>query len=107
VLDPAAILAQVEATRHLDAAAAADELGQACPAEQAIPTILALLQRFAADPETALIENVMAGGDSAARALTLGMILGARHGKDGIPARWREGLTNAPRIEAFLTKLPA
>lgn len=107
VLSPTEILARVEATRHLDTSAAADELGQACPAEQAIPTILAILQRHAADPETALIENVMAGGDSAARALTLGMILGARYGKDSIPARWREGLVHAPRIEAFLTKLPS
>lgn len=104
-LAPVVLLAKVEKVKDRDALAAADELGQACPAEQALPTILALLQRFAHDPETALIENVMAGGDSAARGLALGMILGARHGRAIWPARWLGSLTNAPRVEALLARI--
>ncbi len=104
-LSPSEILSRVEATRSLSTAAAAKELGLACPAEQSLPTTLALLRRYPDDLETALIENVMAGGDSAARALALGLILGARHGKEAIPTRWVDGLINAPRIEAFLGKL--
>lgn len=104
-LNPTEILEKVAATRDLDASAAARALGLACPAPQALPTTLALLQRYPNDLETALIENVMAGGDSAARALTLGMILGARHGREAIPTRWIAGLESGPRIEAFLNKL--
>jgi ADP-ribosylglycohydrolase len=47
----------------------------------------------------------MAGGDSAARALVLGMVLGAQSGKQALPERWVEGLKSAPRVEAFLGKI--
>jgi ADP-ribosylglycohydrolase len=102
VLIPAEILRKVDQVKHLDAAAAADHLGLACPVATALPTVLALLQRYPDDLENALIENVMAGGDSAARGLALGMILGARHGKAAVPQRWIEGLKCAPEIDSFV-----
>ncbi|MGA2940205.1 MAG: ADP-ribosylglycohydrolase family protein, partial [Syntrophobacteraceae bacterium] len=39
----------------------------------------------------ALVENVMAGGDSAARGLVVGMILGAHLGFEAIPSEWLSG----------------
>ncbi|MDB6074567.1 MAG: hypothetical protein JWO89_2207, partial [Verrucomicrobiaceae bacterium] len=38
------------------------------------------------------IENVMAGGDSAARGIFIGAVLGWLHGEQGIPEAWRNGL---------------
>lgn len=105
VLAPAEFLTRVEATRPLDARAAAAKLGLACPAEQALPTVIALIARFPDDVESAFIENVMAGGDSAARGLVLGLILGARHGRSALPQRWIEHLAAAARITTFTEKL--
>ncbi len=105
-LDVRAMLQRVEASLSLDTAAAAKSLGLACPAPQALPTLLMLLARYGHDLETALIENVNAGGDNAARALALGMILGAQHGQSRIPARWLSSLEAAPRVETFLQSLP-
>lgn len=99
------ILRKVAETRSLETKAAAEELGQACPTEQALPTVLSLLARYPDDLETALIENVMAGGDSAARGLALGMVLGARVGQSEIPPRWIEGLKAKAQVDEFLSKL--
>lgn len=96
---------RVEATKGLEIGAAAMELGLACPAPQALPTLLMLLEHCGDNFENAVIENVMAGGDNAARALAVGMILGAKFGKDGIPDRWLQGLEAAPRVEKFLSTL--
>jgi ADP-ribosylglycohydrolase len=104
-LTPKEYLARVVETQSLDIRAAADELGQACPAEQALPTVIALISRYSDDVETALIENVMAGGDSAARGLTLGLLLGAQHGRSALPPRWVAKLKDSAKIEKFLRGL--
>jgi ADP-ribosylglycohydrolase len=101
-LDVPAVLQKVKETGSLETTAAAKSLGLACPAPQAVPTLFMLLDRCGGEFETALIENVMAGGDNAARGLALGMILGVMHGKSAIPERWLQGLEAAPRIDAFL-----
>jgi ADP-ribosylglycohydrolase len=106
-LDVRAMLQRVEATRSLELAAAAKSLGLACPAPQALPTLLMLLDRCGDDFEKALIENTNAGGDNAARGLALGMVLGAMHGKSRIPERWLRGLRTARRLDAFLHGLPS
>lgn len=93
---------RVEEVRGQDAGAATKELGLACSVPQALPTVVLLLDRGGEGCEEALIENVMAGGDSAARGLALGMILGAHHGKARLPERWLHGLAAASRIDAFL-----
>ena len=104
-LDVRAMVQRVEATRSLELAAAAKSLGLACPAPQALPTLLMLLDRCGDDFETALIENANAGGDNASRGLALGMVLGAMHGKSRIPERWLRGLRAASRLDAFLHSL--
>jgi ADP-ribosylglycohydrolase len=62
--------------------------GQMCETGAAFPSVVHLIAKHQDDLEKALIENVMAGGDSAARGMILGMILGAFHGYDGIPDEW-------------------
>jgi ADP-ribosylglycohydrolase len=45
----------------------------------------------------------MAGGDNCARALALGLLLGAAQGVEAIPARWRAGLRAASQLDVFLS----
>ena len=101
-LDPRTYLRRVENVRDLSTEKAVDELGQSCPLEKALPAVFAILLRHGDNPEAALIENVMAGGDSAARGLVLGIILGAAHGLRALPVRWTAPLLARPQIEGFL-----
>ncbi|MDB6006804.1 MAG: hypothetical protein JWR15_3791 [Prosthecobacter sp.] len=78
------------------------QLGRACPIPQALPAVLWLVRHYGKSFETATIENAMAGGDNCARALALGMLLGAAHGVEAIPAAWREGLLAKPLLDGFL-----
>jgi ADP-ribosylglycohydrolase len=80
---------------------AVESFGASCPVEKALPASLAILWRHGDDPERALIQNVMAGGDSAARGMFIGALLGAAHGQRGIPARWIEKLRAGPKVESF------
>ena len=80
---------------------AVESFGASCPLEKALPASLAILWRHGDDPERALIQNVMAGGDSAARGMFIGALLGAAHGRRAIPARWIEKLHAAPKVESF------
>jgi ADP-ribosylglycohydrolase len=50
------------------------------------------------DYKQAMVENVMAGGDSSARGILAGMILGAAHGMTAIPETWVAGMTAGQRI---------
>lgn len=102
VLKPEPWLQKAEALGHLSVPEAVGELGQSCPLDKALPSVFAILLKHGDDPETALIENVMAGGDSAARGLVLGMLLGAAHGRRGLPDRWISPLLARPRLESFL-----
>lgn len=104
-LDAKTLLERVEATRSMTVLAAAKTLGLACPAPQALPTVVMLMERCGDDLENALIENVMAGGDNAARGVALGMLLGAKHGRSAIPEGWLRELEAGPRVEEFLSSI--
>jgi len=88
--------------RDLPVTEAVEELGQSCPIEKSLPSIFAILLRHSDSLEEALVENVMAGGDSAARGLVLGTILGAALGRRAVPERWIQSLQSRSRIESFL-----
>jgi ADP-ribosylglycohydrolase len=80
--------------------------GQVCEAESALPSVVHLLAKYESDTKNGLIENVMAGGDSAGRGMIVGMILGAYHGESsGIPHEWMTGLKAYERIVACLEKI--
>ena len=49
----------------------------------------------------------MAGGDSAARGLITGAMLGAYHGIGAIPKRWIKDLKAHDRIVSLLDKIDA
>lgn len=53
------------------------------------PVVLWLLLTYRDDPEQALVQAVMAGRDADTIAAMLGNMLGALHGTDAFPDRWR------------------
>jgi len=63
---------------------AAAHFGRACPLPEAIPLVVALL-REEAEYAPSLRRNILAGGDSAGRAVVLGAVLGAAR---GVPEDW-------------------
>jgi ADP-ribosylglycohydrolase len=81
--------------------------GQMCDVSAGFPGVIHLVAAYPQDYEAALIANVMAGGDSAARGLLAGTLLGAGLGLDRIPARWRDALVARARIQRLLDRLAA
>ena len=79
--------------------------GQDCHTPNAFPSIIHLICRYENDLKEALVQNVMAGGDSAARGMAVGIILGAHQGMDAIPVEWIEGLKKGPEIERLLASI--
>jgi hypothetical protein len=55
--------------------------------------------------EESLIQNVMAGGDSAGRGLLAGLVLGAWGGRAAIPDRWLSDWAAAAEINALLDQI--
>ena len=79
--------------------------GQMCEAGSALPSVIHLLTTYENDLKNGLIENVMAGGDSAARGMIVGMVLGAYHGENsGIPDKWINDLKGYDRIVEYLER---
>lgn len=64
------------------------QLGLSCDISGALPLALGLALRFENDPAKALTTNALLGGDSAARGLVMGLLLGAKHGASIWPERW-------------------
>jgi ADP-ribosylglycohydrolase len=85
--------------------AAIGDFGQMCEVGAAFPATIHLIFKYEHDFKDALVENVMAGGDSAARGLLAGMVLGAYHGLHAIPRQWLDGLTAADRIAGLLAQI--
>jgi ADP-ribosylglycohydrolase len=85
-----------------DLAAQAGDLGLGCGVDGAFPITLAVAFRHEADPVEALSANAMLGGDSAARGMLLGLLMGARHGEAAFPVKWRKELRALEKIERLL-----
>jgi ADP-ribosylglycohydrolase len=79
--------------------------GQMCEISAAFPGVIHLVARYENDLRSALIENVMAGGDSAARGMITGMLLGAFNGPSAIAANWLEKLAAREIIIALLSDI--
>lgn len=76
---------------------AVGELGQACTISGALPATIYIILKYEDDYRKAMIANVMAGGDSAARGLLAGMIIGA-YREDTIPKEWLEEMSSLERV---------
>lgn len=81
------------------------EFGQACSFQVAFPSTIHLIVKYEDDLKEALIENVMAGGDSSARGMLVGLVLGAYAGLDAIPEDWWLQMNEYNCIENLLSQL--
>lgn len=79
--------------------------GQTCHTQEAFPGVVHLIARYQNDLKEALIQSVMAGGDSAARGMIVGMVLGAYLGPDALPQQWVDDLRQKDRIFELLGRL--
>jgi len=92
-------------SRERDTRATIAEFGQTCSVEAGLPGAVHLIARYTDDFKTAMVENVIAGGDSSARGMMAVMVLGAAHGMGAIPATWQAGMTAKQRINSLLDHL--
>ncbi len=90
-----------------DTREAALEFGQGCSVGSALPLAIHLIAKYEGSLRDALVENVAAGGDSAARGMVVGMVLGAFHGRDAIPDRWIQDLRSYRETCMLLEDLEA
>ncbi len=95
------------ASTQIETRDAAVRFGQHCPASAALPLTVHLIAKYEGSLRSALVANTGTGGDSAARGMLTGMVLGAFHGRDGIPDGWAEDLVAYREINALLEDLEA
>ena len=81
------------------------DFGQMCEIPVALPGVIHLIAKFENDLKAALIENAMAGGDSAGRGLLVGLILGAHLGMEAIPPKWLTDMKAFTSIIQMLSKI--
>ncbi|MGE0086507.1 MAG: ADP-ribosylglycohydrolase family protein [Desulfococcaceae bacterium] len=79
--------------------------GQACETKQVFPGVIHLIAKYEDNLKEALVQAVMAGGDSAARGSMTGMVLGAYLGMESIPGQWLSGMSKGKEIESLLENL--
>jgi ADP-ribosylglycohydrolase len=83
------------------------DFGQVCSVEAALPGVFHLVAKYEGDLCEALVQNVMAGGDNAARGMLTATLLGAYGGSGELPVGWLNGLVVRDRIAAALDKIDA
>jgi ADP-ribosylglycohydrolase len=92
-------------SRDVDTGSAIARFGQSCAASAGFPSVVHLVDRYEEDYRQAMIANVMAGGDSAARGMAVGMVLGAHLGAGAIPERWLSEMGAIDRLTELLGRL--
>lgn len=81
------------------------KVGKASPTEGVMPSSIYFILKYQEDLGLALRANAMVGGDSASRAIAVGMVLGAWHGVSAIPISLRSTLNVWKDSEKKLRKL--
>ncbi|MGD8335014.1 MAG: ADP-ribosylglycohydrolase family protein [Desulfobacterales bacterium] len=81
------------------------DFGQMCETPAAFPGVIHLIVKYEDDLKAALVENGMAGGDSAGRGMLVGQVLGAHLGMDAIPPHWMDELKARRKIFELLLKI--
>ncbi len=70
-----------------------------------VPCVMQVWFRHVGDYRAGILEMIAGGGDADTTAAILGGILGARAGREGIPAAWREHIIEWPRSMAWMERL--
>ena len=81
-----------ESHEEADAVTAISAIGQSCSSKYGLPASIFLINKYEEDFVGAMKANILAGGDSAARGMAVGMVLGAYHGYEHLPKALLEGL---------------
>jgi len=84
----------------LPTAIAIADFGQSCSVNVGFLGVIHLLLKYQNNYVQALKENVLSGGDSAARGMIVGMVLGAKN-ENQIPKTFKNGLTNFDKINSL------
>lgn len=92
-------------TKGKDTLEVIKQFGQPCAIASALPGAVHLALSYETRLKEGCIANVMAGGDSAARGLAAGMLLGASNGTAAIPVQWLEEMNAYSHIQALLNQL--
>lgn len=90
-----------------DASPPSVKVGKASPTEGALPASLYFVLRYSHSLEEALIANANCGGDSSARAIVIGTLLGASRGEAAVPPRWSASLNAAKSAHEWLARVEA
>jgi ADP-ribosylglycohydrolase len=90
------------ASKTQDTRKAIAGFGQECSVEAALPSTIHLIAKYENNLEEALVENIMAGGDSSARGMFLGFLLGAYNEPDAIPGEWLKDMIHFQEISELL-----
>jgi ADP-ribosylglycohydrolase len=89
----------------MDSITAIGNLGQSCHASHAFPSVIQLLARHEDNLAEALVDGIMAGGDSAARGILVGAMMAAHHGWDAIPSSWVADIKSRHHLEALASRM--
>ena len=81
------------------------DFGQMCEIAAAFPSVIHLIAKYENNLKAALVENAMAGGDSAGRGLLAGLVLGARLGMEAIPPQWLDNMQVYSQVVDMLLKI--
>ena len=79
-------------------------IAEASPVQGALPGTVYFVHKYAGNFSAALAANAMVGGDSSARALPIGMIMGGE-GRTGIPPSWLSQLKSRQQVEALMGEI--
>ena len=80
-------------------------LGQSCSVDDGFAAVIYLLKRFSNFQE-AMEANALAGGDSAARGMIVGAVLGAYGGMDVLPPNYK-AMNDADAIAKYIEMIDA
>ena len=98
-------VAQGVAKAEHESVKAIKELGQSCSVEGGFAAVIYLLVRFS-DFQEAMEANVLAGGDSAARGMIVGAVLGAAGGLEVLPLNYK-AMNAAEQIALCIEEIDA
>ncbi len=92
-------------SKTAESVSAIARFGQSCHVDDAFAGVVHLVAKYENALEEALVQAVMAGGDSAGRGLVVGMVLGAHLGEQALPEQWISGLQRRGEILDLLDKI--
>merc|ERR1712146_88701 len=82
------------------------KVGKASPTEGTMPSSIYIILKYLDSYEDAVKANAMVGGDNASRSVAIGLVLGAYHGVQAIPAKFKAQLNAWKKSEKLMSQLP-